>query len=128
MSEMMRGLVSFPNGDLKLQDVPVPVIGQNRFAPHDVLCEVEYCGICGSDVHKFLADDAEKAKTKHVPAPVVSGHEIVSVVREVGKAVTSVKPGDRVVHEIVTFYCGHCPACLEGRYNICNTIAPMMGR
>ncbi|TXT41979.1 MAG: L-iditol 2-dehydrogenase [Spirochaetes bacterium] len=107
MSEMMRGLVSFPNGDLKLQDVPVPVVGQNRFAPHDVLCEVEYCGICGSDVHKFLAEESEKAKTKHVPAPVVSGHEIVSVVRAVGKNVKSVKPGDRVVHEIVTFYCGH---------------------
>ncbi|MBD3323256.1 zinc-binding dehydrogenase, partial [candidate division KSB3 bacterium] len=42
--------------------------------------------------------------------------------------VTRFKPGDRVVHEIVTFYCGHCPACREGRFNICNTIPPMKGR
>ena len=30
--------------------------------------------------------------------------------------------------EIVTFFCGYCPSCREGRYNICNTIAPMEGR
>ena len=128
MSNTMTGLMSFPNGDLKLQDVPVPQIGKSVFAPHDVLVEVEYCGICGSDIHKFLADDKDKVGVKYVPEPVVSGHEIVSVVREIGKDVTSVKPGDRVVHEIVTFYCGHCPACREGRFNICNTIPPMQGR
>jgi threonine dehydrogenase-like Zn-dependent dehydrogenase len=33
-----------------------------------------------------------------------------------------------VVHEIVTMYCGRCPACLEGRFNICNTLPPMEGR
>ncbi|MFA6508367.1 MAG: alcohol dehydrogenase catalytic domain-containing protein [Treponemataceae bacterium] len=128
MAETMKGLVAYPSGELKLQDVPVPKIGQTRYAPHDVLVEVEYCGICGSDIHKFLADEKEKATVKHVPAPVVSGHEIVSIVREVGKEVTRVKPGDRVVHEIVTNYCGHCPACREGRYNICNTLKPMEGR
>jgi threonine dehydrogenase-like Zn-dependent dehydrogenase len=58
----------------------------------------------------------------------VSGHEIVSRVKAVGKAVTTVKPGQRVVHEIVTMYCGRCPACLEGRFNICNTLPPMEGR
>ena len=122
----MTGLVSYPNGDIHLAEVPFPRIGDNPFAPRDVLCEVEYCGICGSDIHKWLA--AEKGDIKHPPKPVVAGHEIVSVVREVGAKVTRFKPGDRVVHEIVTFYCGECPACLEGRFNICNTIAPMEGR
>ncbi len=32
------------------------------------------------------------------------------------------------MHEIVTFYCGHCAACREGRYNICNKLKPMEGR
>ncbi len=128
MAETMKALVEYPSGELKLEQVPVPQIGKTRFAPHDVLVEVEYCGICGSDIYKFTASDEEKSDIRHVPAPVVSGHEIVSVVRAVGSAVTSVKPGDRVVHEIVTFFCGHCPACLEGRFNICNTIEPMKGR
>lgn len=122
----MKGLVTYPSGDIKLTDVPIPRIGENIFAPRDVLCEVEYCGICGSDIHKWLSED--KGDIKYPPNSVVSGHEIVSVVKEVGKGVTRFKAGDRVVHEIVTFYCGECPACLEGRFNICNTIPPMQGR
>lgn len=122
---MMKGLVAHPNGDLKLEDVPVPKIGANPFSPNDVLVEVEYCGICGSDVHKWQAD---KGEVKNPSKKVVIGHEIVGKVVEAGKNVTEFKSGDRVVHEIVTFYCGHCPACRAGRYNICNTIPPMEGR
>ncbi len=121
----MQALVFYPDGSLSLDDVPVPRLGENPFAPNDVLCEVLYCGICGSDVHKWKASSGD---VKNPGKRVVGGHEIVSVVKEVGPAVTTVKPGDRVVHEIVTFYCGHCPACREGRYNICNTIPPMEGR
>ncbi len=125
-SGTMEGLVFYPDGRIRLDEVPIPRIGENPFAPRDVLCEVEYCGICGSDIHKWVAED--KGDIKHPPNPVVGGHEIVSVVREIGNKVTRFKPGDRVVHEIVTFYCGECPACREGRYNICNTIPPMQGR
>ena len=124
----MSAVVSHPDGAIRLEEVPVPDLGDNPFAPFDVLCEVEYTGICGSDIHKWLATDEEKEDVKNPPAPVVAGHEIVSVVKAVGDEVTAVKPGDRVVHEIVTFYCGHCPACREGRFNICNTIPPMQGR
>jgi len=123
--ELMRGLVSYPSSELKLEDLPVPEIGNNPYAPHDVLCEVKYCGICGSDIHRWNAD---KTGVKTPPRKVVVGHEIVSVVKTVGKKVTSVKPGDRVVHEIVTNYCGRCSNCLEGRFNICSTLAPMEGR
>jgi L-iditol 2-dehydrogenase len=121
----MQALVSHPSGELKLEEVPVPELGSNRYAPHDVLCEVKYCGICGSDIHKWGAD---KTGVKTTTRSVVAGHEIVSIVKAVGKNVTTVKPGDRVVHEIVTMYCGRCPACLEGRFNICNTLPPMEGR
>jgi len=121
----MKGIIAYPNGDLQLETVPVPKLGDNPYAPHDVLCEVEYCGICGSDIHRWKAD---KTGVKTSPRKVVVGHEIVSVVKEVGPAVKNVKVGDRVVHEIVTFYCGRCPNCLEGKFNICNTIAPMEGR
>jgi 2-desacetyl-2-hydroxyethyl bacteriochlorophyllide A dehydrogenase len=124
----MQAVVQHPDGDIRLEEVAVPELGNNPFAPHDVLCEVQYTGICGSDIHKWIASDEDKAGMRNPPNPVVAGHEIVSVVKEIGAEVTRVKPGDRVVHEIVTFYCGHCPACLEGRFNICNTIPPMQGR
>jgi 2-desacetyl-2-hydroxyethyl bacteriochlorophyllide A dehydrogenase len=124
--QTMAGLVAYPDGRHRLEEVPVPRIGENPFAPYDVLVEVELCGVCGSDVHKWTAEDRDGVQNP--PRPVVIGHEIVSVVREIGNQVTRVKPGDRVVHEIVTFYCGRCPACLEGRFNICNTVPPMAGR
>ena len=123
--ETMIGLVSYPNGDLRLEQVPIPKLGENPYAPNDVLIEVLYCGICGSDIHRWNAD---KTGVKMPPRKVVIGHEIVGVVKAIGEKVTTVKPGDRVVCEIVTFFCGHCPNCREGRYNICNTIAPMDGR
>lgn len=121
----MKGIVAYPNGDIRLENTEVPELGKNPYAPHDVLCEVQYCGICGSDVHRWKAD---KTGVKTSPRRVVVGHEIVSIVKAVGSAVTTVKPGDRVVHEIVTFYCGHCKNCNDGRYNICLNIPPMEGR
>jgi len=121
----MRGLVSLPTGELKLEEIPIPKIGENPYAPHDVLLEVKYCGICGSDVHRWKAD---KTGVKTPPRRVVIGHEIVGQVVEIGKEVGDFELGDRVVCEIVTFFCGHCPACREGRYNICNTLPPMEGR
>jgi threonine dehydrogenase-like Zn-dependent dehydrogenase len=43
---------------------------------------------------------------------------------EVGPGVTDFKPGDRVVGEIVTFYCGKCINCRTGRINICANMKP----
>jgi len=121
----MKGLVSYPNGEIKLESVPVPKIGDNPYSPEDCLIEVEYCGICGSDIHKWNED---KTGVKMSPRKVVMGHEIVGKIIETGAKVNRFKAGDRVVCEIVTFYCGYCAACREGRYNICNTLAPMEGR
>jgi D-arabinose 1-dehydrogenase-like Zn-dependent alcohol dehydrogenase len=119
------GLVAYPDGDVKLEPVNRPKLGDNRYAPHDVLCEVRYCGICGSGVHRWKVD---KTGIKSVPRKVVIGHEIVSVVKDVGVEVTRVKPGDRVGHEIVTSFCSYCKPCREGRYNICLQRTPMDGR
>ncbi len=117
----MEGLVLHPNGRYSLEDVPRPEIGKNPFVPFDVLIEVAYCGICGSDVHKWK--DAG-----HLSGPskaVVSGHEMSGTVIQVGPEVTDFKPGDRVVGEIVTFYCGKCINCRTGRINICARMKPM---
>ena len=121
----MTGLVAYPSGEINLEDVPIPRIGENPYSPDDVLIEVDYCGICGSDIHKWNED---KTGVKMSPRKVVMGHEIVGTVVETGKTVDRFQSGDRVVCEIVTFFCGYCKACREGRYNICNTLAPMEGR
>jgi len=118
----MKGLVLYPDGQFRLEDVPVPQIGHNPFSPYDVLIEVAYCGICGSDIHKWKETD--RRCVKGPSKPVVSGHEMSGTVVEVGPGVTDFKPGDRVVGEIVTFYCGKCINCRTGRINICANMKP----
>jgi len=118
----MKGLVLYPDGQFRLEDVPVPQIGHNPFSPYDVLIEVAYCGICGSDIHKWKETD--RRGVKGPSKPVVSGHEMSGTVVEVGPGVNDFKPGDRVVGEIVTFYCGKCINCRTGRINICANMKP----
>lgn len=122
----MKGLVLFSDGSYALKDVPEPEIGRNVFAPQDVLIEVGYCGICGSDVHKWK--DSDKKGVSSPTSAVVTGHEIVGTVRGVGSDVTEVTIGDRVVCELVTFYCGRCVNCQSGRINICCNMPSMQQR
>lgn len=60
------------------------------------------CGICHTDL---AVRDAQLP----VPLPIVLGHEGAGIVEEVGNAVTTVQPGDRVVMSFNS--CGHCPSC-----------------
>lgn len=80
---------------------------------HDVLVEVRACGICGSDVHRYL-------EGVWVTPGMPLGHEFAGVVTQVGEEVTGLRPGDRVaVNPAVP--CRECPACLEGSSNRCET-------
>lgn len=94
-------------GNLELCEVPVPVPG-----PEDVLLEVKACGICGTDVH--IKHDA----FPYWP-PVILGHEFSGDVIEVGKHVTGVRVGERVVGEPHTGACGVCELCRAGHVQIC---------
>jgi glutathione-independent formaldehyde dehydrogenase len=58
--------------------------------PTDALLRVTTSGICGSDLHMY---DGRTPLDKGT----VVGHEIMGVIDEVGEAVESIKPGDRVV-------------------------------
>jgi glutathione-independent formaldehyde dehydrogenase len=58
--------------------------------PTDALLRVTTTGICGSDLHMY---DGRTPLDKGT----VVGHEIMGVIEEVGEAVESIKPGDRVV-------------------------------
>ncbi|KPM37502.1 putative D-xylulose reductase A [Neonectria ditissima] len=90
---------------------PIPTIS----TAHQVLVAVNYTGICGSDVHYW-----EHGRIGHfvVKDPMVLGHESAGTVVEVGSAVNSLKPGDRVALE-PGYPCRQCIDCLAGRYNLC---------
>lgn len=80
--------------------------------PKDALVRVTLSSICSSDLH---------IKHGSVPRAVLGitvGHEMVGVVEEVGEAVKTVKPGDRVTVNVETF-CGECFFCQHGYVNNC---------
>ncbi len=83
---------------------------------YGVLVKVKATSICGGDLHIF------KGKHPAAPLPVPIGHEISGEVLRIGKNVSRVKEGDRVVVEPVVI-CDHCVFCQRGEYNLCTNIS-----
>lgn len=73
--------------DLRVKETDPPKLG-----PEDVLVQVRACGICGSDLHRYLGSKYGR-RFKY---PLNSGHEYGGDVVEVGAHVSSLKPGDSV--------------------------------
>ena len=82
--------------------------------PDDVRIEIDYCGICHTDIH-FVHNDW--GRTEY---PVVPGHEIVGTVTGVGDEVTRFAVGDRVGVGCLVDSCRECAACEEGLEQYCH--------
>ena len=104
----MRAVASPAAGRLVLDQVERPTPG-----PTDVVVRVRNCGICGSDLHWY--HDQMMVPT------VCPGHEIAGEVADVGAAVTTLRPGDRVALEGIAS-CGECRYCVSGEYQRCPAI------
>ena len=109
MQKTMLAAVFEGQGKLALKEVPVPKIEK----PDQVLLEVEAAGICGTDLHILDVPPGHPA----TPGSIL-GHEYVGRVLEVGGAVQSLQPGERVV-VAPNLYCGICGPCASGRPNQC---------
>ncbi len=106
----MRAVTWHGRGDVRVETVPDPTIQD----PTDVIVEITSSGICGSDLHLI-----------EVMAPFMSvgdvmGHEPMGVVREVGREVTELKAGDRVVVPF-NISCNTCWMCSQGLQSQCET-------
>jgi len=88
-------------------------IERREVGPNDVLIEIEYAGICHSDIHTVRGDWGPQ------PFPVVPGHEIVGVVTETGTGVTRHQVGDRVGVGCMVNSCGECANCANGDEQYC---------
>ena len=102
----MQAYTYVSKGKFELREKPKPTLMQER----DAIVKVTLASICSSDLH-----------IKHGSVPravpgITVGHEMVGIVEEVGKAVTKVKPGDRVTVNVETF-CGECFFCKKGYGN-----------
>ncbi|WP_028478233.1 NAD(P)-dependent alcohol dehydrogenase [Nocardia sp. CNY236] len=94
-------------------------IERRDVAPHDVLIDIAYVGICHSDIHTARN---EWGGSRY---PCVPGHEITGVVAAVGTAVTKHRVGDRVGVGCMVDSCGECPPCRAGEEQHCTKGATM---
>lgn len=86
---------------------------RREVGPKDVQIEIEYCGVCHSDIHMARNEWGWSVY------PVVPGHEIIGRVAKVGEDVTAFKVGELAGVGCMVDSCHHCPACDEGLEQYC---------
>jgi len=109
----MRAICWHGKGDVRVDTVPDPKIED----PRDAVIRITSTCICGSDLHLY------DGYMPTMEAGDVLGHEPMGVVEEVGKSVTNLKPGDRVVVPF-TISCGTCWFCQRQLYSLCDNSNP----
>jgi threonine dehydrogenase-like Zn-dependent dehydrogenase len=103
----MRATLLHAPGDIRLEDVPDPVIQR----PTDAVVRVTASCVCGSDLWPYRG-------VSRVSRPRRIGHEFVGVVEEVGAEVSSVRPGDFVIAPFV-WADNTCDRCRDGVQTSC---------
>jgi hypothetical protein len=92
-------------------------IERREVGPRDVQIDIQYTGICHSDIHEVRGDWGD------CPYPLAPGHEITGVVSAVGAEVTRFTVGDRVGVGCLVGSCGKCDACVRGQEQYCSVKA-----
>ena len=98
---------------MQVTDVPEPKILNKR----DAIVKVTSTAICGSDLHLY------NGYLPFMEPGDIMGHEFMGEVVELGKGVTNLKVGDRVVVPF-PIACGHCDACEKQMYSLCENSNP----
>lgn len=103
--------------DIRVEETEIPTTGAKQ-----VKIEVQFAGICGSDLHEYthgpMLIPVEKPYSLNGHQGVTTlGHEFAGIVSEVGEEVTNLKKGDRVVVEPL-FKNPESPFITNGEYNL----------
>jgi threonine dehydrogenase-like Zn-dependent dehydrogenase len=106
----MKAVVWHGRRDVRVQEVPDATIQE----PTDAVVRMTSTGLCGSDLHLY------EVLGPFMRSGDVLGHEPMGVVEEVGPAVASLAPGDRVVMPF-QISCGDCWFCRQGLQTQCET-------
>jgi (R,R)-butanediol dehydrogenase / meso-butanediol dehydrogenase / diacetyl reductase len=117
----MRALRFHAARDLRIEEVDEPAAP----GPNEVVVRVATCGICGTDLHEYVAGPIVTPVEPHpltgAQNPQILGHEFAGDVVAIGAGVTSVGEGDRVAIMPLA-YCGTCTYCRRGLQHLCATM------
>ncbi len=118
----MLAAVYYGQGDIRVEEVAEPVIA----VPDEVLVEVAWCGICGTDLHEYTSGPIVTPVDPHpltgATLPQVLGHEFSGRVIDIGQAVSEVGVGDRVAI-MPAIVCQRCYYCRSGLAHLCEKFA-----
>ncbi len=109
----MKALCWYGKYDVRIEQVPDPEI----LNPRDAIIKITTSAICGSDLHLYDG---------YIPTMVkgdILGHEFMGEVVDIGKGITNLKIGDRVVVPF-TIACGNCFFCQRGLWSSCDNSNP----
>ena len=109
----MKAVCWYGAGDVRVERVADPVL----LNPRDAIVRVTRTAICGSDLHLF------GGFIPSMKAGDILGHEFMGEVVEVGRGVTTIARGDRVVVPFV-IACGHCFFCQRELWSLCDNSNP----
>lgn len=112
----MQAICWYGKHDVRVMKVPDPEI----LNPRDAIIKITSTAICGSDLHLY------NGYIPTMEAGDILGHEFMGEVVEVGKEVTNLKKGDRVVVPF-TIACGSCFYCKRDLWSLCDNSNPDPG-
>ncbi len=117
----MRALRFHAARDLRVEEIDEPA----EPAASDVVVRVASCGICGTDLHEYVAGPIVTPIEPHpltgARNPQILGHEFAGEVVAIGADVKSVREGERV-GIMPLAYCGTCTYCRRGLQHLCSTM------
>lgn len=96
----MRAARYYDNKDIRIEEIDAPEAGEGQ-----VLIDVAWCGICGTDLHEYLDGPIFVPPHGHPhpisgeDAPITMGHEMSGTVAALGEGVTDLEVGQKVVVE-----------------------------
>jgi len=108
----MKAVVVNPNAKANIEVIEKEL---RPLKSGEALVDVEYCGVCHTDLH-VAAGDFGQVEGR------ILGHEGIGVVSEVADDVTSLKVGDRVSIAWMFQACGRCEYCTTGRETFCRNV------
>ncbi len=119
----MKAAVWRGRHDVRVEEVRVP----DKPAEGWVKIRVHWCGICGSDLHEYVAGPVfipvdHPHPLTGLKGQCILGHEFSGEIAELGAGVTGFQVGERVTADACQ-HCGKCYYCTHGLYNICENLA-----